>query len=272
MLFNERSTVFRCWLRGHVVRPVVCFRRAGNINVWVPVVGCIYLVALAEALDDVQVRAGRFHEAVLQQPALGLRVGVALPQHVFQGGLEETNPRQHWQLKRVAQKHISEHVTQACERNSWYKAVTQELCVFCPYGLLQSFCNLKVSAALTDMQLSRGQWESPPHVLQGGHRDNTTVEIYSRISTVRVWSECAIAEFMQRLRWHQSCPSLVNTTWLPQFSCILRRAVPAGARCRLGPPASNTMQTSHSGLVNSLIWYPTLLVTLPYVTPVVNFG
>lgn len=84
-------------LGGHIVWPVVRLGAGGggNVNVGVPVVGRVYLVALAKVLDDVQVDAGRFHEAVFQQPAVRLRVGVALPQHVFQGSLEEPNPRQH---------------------------------------------------------------------------------------------------------------------------------------------------------------------------------
>lgn len=42
----------------------------GNVNVGVPVVGRVYLVALAKVLDDVQVDAGRLYEAVFQQPAV----------------------------------------------------------------------------------------------------------------------------------------------------------------------------------------------------------
>ena len=71
------------------------FRGGGNVNVGVSVAGCVYLVALAEALDDVQVGASRFHEAVFQQPAVRLRVEVALSNYIFQGGLEVTDPRQH---------------------------------------------------------------------------------------------------------------------------------------------------------------------------------
>lgn len=77
----------------------MCFRGGGNVNVGISIVGCVYLVALAKALDDVQVGAGSFHKAVFQQPAIRLRVEVALSQHIFQGGLEVTNPCQHRQLK-----------------------------------------------------------------------------------------------------------------------------------------------------------------------------
>lgn len=69
----------------------MCSGSGGHINVGVSVVGCVYLIALAKALDDVQISARRFHEAVFKQPAFGLRVGVTLPEHVFQGGLEVTN-------------------------------------------------------------------------------------------------------------------------------------------------------------------------------------
>lgn len=79
----------------------MCFGGGGNIKVGVSVVGCVYLVALAKALDDVQIGAGRFYEAVLKQPALRLRVGVTLSQHVFHGGLEVTNPCQHRELKQT---------------------------------------------------------------------------------------------------------------------------------------------------------------------------
>lgn len=54
------------------------FTGGGHVNVRVSVVGCIDLVALAEVLDDVQVDASRFHEAVFQKPAIRLGVGVAL--------------------------------------------------------------------------------------------------------------------------------------------------------------------------------------------------
>ena len=89
------STGFGGLLQGHIVRPIVCLTGGGNINVGVSVVARVYLVELAKVLDDVEVDAGRFHEAVLQQPAVRLRVGVTLSQHIFQGGLEEPNPRQH---------------------------------------------------------------------------------------------------------------------------------------------------------------------------------
>lgn len=79
-------------LAGNVVRAVMCFRAAGDVYVGVSVVGRVDLVALAEIFDDVQVDPGRFHEAVLQQPAVGFRVGVALLQHIFQGGLKEADP------------------------------------------------------------------------------------------------------------------------------------------------------------------------------------
>lgn len=92
---SEMSTAFRRLLPGHIVGPIVCLRGGGNINVGVSVVARVYLVALAKVLDDVQVDAGCFHEAVLQQPAVRLRVGVTLSQHIFQGGLEEPNPCQH---------------------------------------------------------------------------------------------------------------------------------------------------------------------------------
>lgn len=89
------STGIRRLLGRHIVRPVVGLGGGGNVDVGVPVIGRVYLVALAEGLDDVQVDASRLHEAVLQQPAVRLGVGVTLPQHVFQGGLEEADPRQH---------------------------------------------------------------------------------------------------------------------------------------------------------------------------------
>lgn len=95
MKARERSTGFRCLLPGHVVRPIVCFTGGRNVNIGVSIVSCVYLVALAEVLDDVQVDPGRFHEAVFQQPAVRLRVGVTLSQHIFQGSLEEPNPCQH---------------------------------------------------------------------------------------------------------------------------------------------------------------------------------
>lgn len=68
----ERSTGFRYLLQWHIVRPIVRFRGGGDVNVGVSIVGRVYLVALAEALDDVQVGAGCFHEAVFQQPAVRL--------------------------------------------------------------------------------------------------------------------------------------------------------------------------------------------------------
>lgn len=89
------STGIRRLLGRHIVRPVVGLGGGGNVDVGVPVIGRVYLVALAKGLDDVQVDASRLHEAVLQQPAVRLGVGVTLPQHVFQGGLEEADPRQH---------------------------------------------------------------------------------------------------------------------------------------------------------------------------------
>lgn len=48
------------------------FGGGGDVDVGVSVIGRVYLVALAEALDDVQVGAGGFHEAVFQEPAVGL--------------------------------------------------------------------------------------------------------------------------------------------------------------------------------------------------------
>lgn len=80
---------------GHVFRPVVRFRGGGNVNVGVSIVSHIDLVTLAEVFDDVQVDPGRFHEAVLQQPAVRLTVGVTLLQYIFQGGLKKPNPCQH---------------------------------------------------------------------------------------------------------------------------------------------------------------------------------
>lgn len=69
---GARSAGLRSLLWGDVVRTVVSFGSAGHVDVGVSVVGRVYLVALAEALDDVQVDAGGLHEAVLQQPAVGL--------------------------------------------------------------------------------------------------------------------------------------------------------------------------------------------------------
>lgn len=69
-LTGERSTGLRYLLRWHVVWPVVCFRGGGDIYIGVSVVGCVDLIVLAEALDDVQVGAGCFHEAVFQQIAI----------------------------------------------------------------------------------------------------------------------------------------------------------------------------------------------------------
>lgn len=77
----------------------MCFRSGGNVNVGVSIVGCVYLVVLPKALDDVQVGAGSFHEAVLQQPAVRVRVEVTLSQHIFERSLEVTNPCQHRELK-----------------------------------------------------------------------------------------------------------------------------------------------------------------------------
>lgn len=82
-----------------LVGPVMGFGGAGHVDVGVSVVGRVDLVALAEVFDDVQVDPSRFHEAVLQQPAVGFRVGVAVFQHVLQGGLEEADPRQHGELE-----------------------------------------------------------------------------------------------------------------------------------------------------------------------------
>lgn len=140
MLFTEaweRSTGFRYFLRRHIVWPIVCFRGGGNINVGVSIAGCVYLVALAKALDDVQVGAGRFHEAVFQQPAVRLRVGVALSQHIFQGRLEETNSRQHWQLKQDTQMHISDNITQNVNTNQIVQEAKEvEFCMFPPYAVI----------------------------------------------------------------------------------------------------------------------------------------
>lgn len=79
-------------LAGKVVRPVMCLGAAGDVNVGVSVVGRVDLVAFAEVFDDVQVDPGRFHQAVLQQPAFRFRVGVAVLQHILQGGLKEAHP------------------------------------------------------------------------------------------------------------------------------------------------------------------------------------
>lgn len=103
---GERSAGLRRLLQRYIIWPIVCFGGGGNIDVGVSVVGRVYLVALAQALDDVQVDSGRFHEAVLQQPAVRVRVGVTLSQHVFQGGLQEPNPCQHRQLKEDTQRHM----------------------------------------------------------------------------------------------------------------------------------------------------------------------
>lgn len=83
----------------HVVWPIGCFGGGGHVNVGVSIVGCVYLVAFAQALDDIQVGACCFHEAVFKQPSVRLRVGVSLSQHVFQGGLEVTHTGQHRKLK-----------------------------------------------------------------------------------------------------------------------------------------------------------------------------
>jgi len=73
----------------------VCLGGGWDINVGVSIVGCVYLVALAKALNDIDVGTGSFHKAVFQQPAIRFRVGVSLSQHIFQGGLEVTNTGQH---------------------------------------------------------------------------------------------------------------------------------------------------------------------------------
>lgn len=57
-------------LAGNVVGPVMRLRGAGHVDVGVSVVGRVDLVALAEVFDDVQVDPRRFHQAVLQQPAV----------------------------------------------------------------------------------------------------------------------------------------------------------------------------------------------------------
>lgn len=86
------SAGISCVLAGNIDRPVMGLGGAGHVNVGVSVVGCVDLVALAEVFDDVQVDPGRFHDAVLQQPAIGFGVGVSVFQHILQGGLEETDP------------------------------------------------------------------------------------------------------------------------------------------------------------------------------------
>lgn len=86
------SAGISCVFVGNVVRPVMGLGGAGHVNVGVSVVGRVDLVALAEVFDDVQVDPGRFHEAVLQQPAVRFGVGVAVFQHILQGGLEEADP------------------------------------------------------------------------------------------------------------------------------------------------------------------------------------
>lgn len=80
---------------GNIVWSVMRLGRGWDVNVGVSVVAPAYLVALAEVLDDIQVGAGGFHQAVFQQPAVGVRVGVPLSQHVLQGGLEVTDPCEH---------------------------------------------------------------------------------------------------------------------------------------------------------------------------------
>lgn len=83
---------------GNIVRSVMGLGGGGHVDVGVSVVGHVDLVALAEVFDDVQVDPRRLHEAVLQQPAVGFGVGVAVFQHVLQGSLEEADPCEHGQL------------------------------------------------------------------------------------------------------------------------------------------------------------------------------
>lgn len=79
----------------NVVWSVVRLGRGWEVDVGVSAVACVDLVVLAKVLDDAQVGAGRFHEAGFQQPAVRVRVGVPLSQHILQGGLEVTDPCQY---------------------------------------------------------------------------------------------------------------------------------------------------------------------------------
>ena len=83
----------------------------GDVEVAVAVLRRVNLVALAQALDDVEVGASRLRKAVLQQPALRLGVGVPLLQHVLQGGLEVAHPRQHGQLRKPMTKKFERHTS-----------------------------------------------------------------------------------------------------------------------------------------------------------------
>lgn len=132
---GEGSAGYRHLLGRYVVWPIVCFGSGGNINVGVSIVGCVYVVVLAEALDDVQVGAGRLHEAVLQQPAIRLRLRVSLPQHIFQGGLEVTNPRQHRQLKQDTQVLITDRITHH-ECKLYYKRSNKLSDIIPPYDVV----------------------------------------------------------------------------------------------------------------------------------------
>lgn len=58
----------------------------------------IYLVALAQVLDDVKVITRSVCNAVLQKPAIRLRVRVPTPQHILHGCLKITHSCQHRHL------------------------------------------------------------------------------------------------------------------------------------------------------------------------------
>ncbi|TNN84157.1 E3 ubiquitin-protein ligase UBR1 [Liparis tanakae] len=111
---------------GHIVRPVVRFRGGGDVDVGVSVGGCVDLVALAEALDDVQVGAGRFHEAVFQQPAVGLGVEVALPQHVLQRGLEHLETRVRYSSTNQRARRAHFFLTRHNNNNDYFRLHTLE--------------------------------------------------------------------------------------------------------------------------------------------------